>query len=144
MNIKTRLAVMNFLEFAVWGAYLTSMGNYLGKAGMGAEIAWFYAIHGIVSIFMPTIVGIVADKYVQPQRMLGICHLLAGLGMVGLFYLGMTNAQPDKTTFIAIYSLSVAFYMPLWLFLTPQHSPFLRARATIPLPTSRLFVCLVQ
>ena len=61
---------------------------------------------------MPTIVGIVADKYVQPQRMLGICHLLAGLGMVGLFYLGMTDAQPDKTTFIAIYSLSVAFYMP--------------------------------
>ena len=44
--------------------------------------------------------------------MLGICHLLAGLGMVGLFYLGMTDAQPDKTTFIAIYSLSVAFYMP--------------------------------
>ena len=74
MNIKTRLAVMNFLEFAVWGAYLTSMGNYLGKAGMGAEIAWFYAIQGIVSIFMPTIVGIIADKYVQPQRMLGICH----------------------------------------------------------------------
>ena len=107
MNIKTRLAVMNFLEFAVWGAYLTSMGNYLGKVGMGAEIAWFYAIQGIVSIFMPTIVGIVADKYVQPQRMLGICHLLAGLGMVGLFYLGMTNAQPDKTTFISIYSLSV-------------------------------------
>ena len=112
MNIKLRLALMNFLEFAVWGAYLTSMGNYLGRAGMGAEIAWFYAIQGIVSIFMPTIVGIISDKYVQPQRMLGICHLLAGLGMVGLFYLGMTNAMPDKTTFIAIYTFSVAFYMP--------------------------------
>lgn len=37
MNLKVRLAVMNFLEFAVWGAYLTSMGNYLGKAGMGAR-----------------------------------------------------------------------------------------------------------
>ena len=112
MNIKLRLALMNFLEFAVWGAYLTSMGNYLGRAGMGAEIAWFYAIQGIVSIFMPTIVGIISDKYVQPQRMLGICHLLAGLGMVGLFYLGMTNAMPDKTKFIAIYTFSVAFYMP--------------------------------
>lgn len=112
MNIKLRLALMNFLEFAVWGAYLTSMGNYLGRAGMGAEIAWFYAIQGIVSIFMPTIVGIISDKYVQPQRMLGICHLLAGLGMVGLFYLGMTNAMPDKTMFIAIYTFSVAFYMP--------------------------------
>lgn len=112
MNIKLRLALMNFLEFAVWGAYLTSMGNYLGRAGMGAEIAWFYAIQGIVSIFMPTIVGIISDKYVQPQRMLGICHLLAGLGMVGLFYLGVTNAMPDKTMFIAIYTFSVAFYMP--------------------------------
>ena len=47
MNLKVRLSVMNFLEFAVWGAYLTSMGNYLGKAGMGAEISWFYAIQGI-------------------------------------------------------------------------------------------------
>ena len=55
MNLKVRLAVMNFLEFAVWGAYLTSMGNYLGKAGMGAEISWFYTIQGIVSIFMPTL-----------------------------------------------------------------------------------------
>ena len=112
MNIKARLALMNFLEFAVWGAYLTSMGNYLGKAGMGAEIAWFYAIQGIVSIFMPTIMGIISDKYVQPQRMLGICHLLAGIGMVGLFYLGMTDATPDKATFIAVYTFSVAFYMP--------------------------------
>ena len=77
-SIKFRLTVMNFLEFAVWGAYLTSMGNYLGKAGMGAEISWFYAIQGIVSIFMPTLIGIVADKFIQPQRLLGICHLIAG------------------------------------------------------------------
>ena len=85
MNLKVRLAVMNFLEFAVWGAYLTSMGNYLGKAGMGAEISWFYTIQGIVSIFMPTLMGIVADKYIQPQRLLGFCHLLAGAAMIGLF-----------------------------------------------------------
>ena len=81
MNLKVRLAVMNFLEFAVWGAYLTSMGNYLGKAGMGAEIAWFYAIQGIVSIFMPTLIGIVADKWVQPQRLLGFCHLFRARDM---------------------------------------------------------------
>ena len=103
---------MNFLEFAVWGAYLTCMGNYLGKAGMGAEIAWFYAIQGIVSIFMPTIMGVIADRFVQPQRLLGICHLIAGLAMMGLCYMGMTNAQPDKTLFISLYTLSVAFYMP--------------------------------
>lgn len=38
MNLKVRLALMNFLEFAVWGAYLTSMGRYLGNIGIGPEI----------------------------------------------------------------------------------------------------------
>lgn len=112
MNLKTRLSIMNFLEFAVWGAYLTSMGNYLGKAGMGAEISWFYAIQGIVSIFMPTLMGIVADKWVQPQRLLGFCHLVAGAAMLSLCYIGMTEATPSKALFITIYVVSVAFYMP--------------------------------
>ena len=111
-NLKLRLIVMNFLEFAVWGAYLTCMGNYLGRAGMGAEISWFYAIQGIVSIFMPTLMGIVADKYIQPQRLLGICHLIAGMAMIALAYMGMVNPMPNKVAFIAIYTLSVAFYMP--------------------------------
>ena len=114
-NLKLRLIVMNFLEFAVWGAYLTCMGNYLGTAGMGAEISWFYAIQGIVSIFMPTLMGIVADKYIQPQRLLGICHFIAGAAMIALAYMGMTAAaagvNPDKVAFIAVYTLSVAFYM---------------------------------
>ena len=75
--MKFRLSLMNFLEFAVWGAYLTCMGNYLGVAGLGDNISWFYAIQGIVSIFMPTLMGIIADKYIQPQRLLGLCHLVA-------------------------------------------------------------------
>lgn len=112
MDIKIRLSVMNFLEYAVWGAYLTSMGNYLGKAGMGAEISWFYAIQGIVSIFMPTIMGIVADKYVQPQRLLGFCHLVAGAAMLTLCHMGASDAMPDKAAFIAVYVVSAAFYMP--------------------------------
>ena len=112
MNLKVRLSVMNFLEFAVWGAYLTSMGNYLGKAGMGTEIAWFYAIQGIVSIFMPTLMGIVADKWIQPQRLLGLCHLAAGAGMIALCMIGTQQAMPDKAVFMTIYTLSVAFYMP--------------------------------
>lgn len=111
-SIKGRLTVMNFLEFAVWGAYLTCMGNYLGRAGMGAEISWFYAIQGIVSIFMPTIMGVIADKYVQPQRLLGYCHFVAGAAMIALCIIGMNNPQPDKTLFISVYTLSVAFYMP--------------------------------
>ena len=116
MNLKFRLALMNFLEFAVWGAYLTCMGNYLGVAGLGGEISWFYAIQGIVSIFMPTLMGIVADKYMQPQRVLGFCHLLAGVFMLGCWWLGMEagfgQKLPNKGLFITLYTLSVAFFMP--------------------------------
>ena len=116
MNLKFRLSLMNFLEFAVWGAYLTCMGNYLGIAGLGDKISWFYAIQGIVSIFMPTLMGIVADKYMQPQRALGLCHLLAGGFMLGCWWLGIQagfgNELENKALFIALYTLSVAFYMP--------------------------------
>ena len=116
MNLKIRLAVMNFLEFAVWGAYLTCMGNYLGSASLGAQIAWFYAIQGIVSIFMPAIMGVIADKFIQPQRLLGICHLVAGAAMLGCFYMGLSAGFgceiPNKALFIALYALSVAFFMP--------------------------------
>ena len=116
MNLKVRLAIMNFMEFAVWGAYLTCMGNYLGVAGLGSQISWFYAIQGIVSIFMPTLMGIVADKYIQPQRLLGLCHLLAGGFMLGCWWMGVQagfgQELPDKTAFIALYTLSVAMFMP--------------------------------
>ena len=48
MNLKVRLTIMNFLEFAVWGAYLTSMGSYLVNVGMAEHIGWFYSVQGIV------------------------------------------------------------------------------------------------
>ncbi len=116
MNLKVRLSVMNFMEFAVWGAYLTCMGNYLGIAGLGDKISWFYAIQGIVSLFMPTLMGIIADKYIQPQRLMGLCHLLAGLFMMGCWWMGVEagfgNELADKSTFITSYTLSVAFFMP--------------------------------
>jgi NHS family nucleoside permease-like MFS transporter len=116
MNLKFRLALMNFLEFAVWGAYLTCMGNYLGTVGLGDKISWFYSIQGLVSIFMPTIMGIVADKWIQPQRLLGLCHLFAGFFMLCLWFIGWQTLEgqeiANKSLFIAIYTLSVAFYMP--------------------------------
>ena len=114
--MKLRLSLMNFIEFAVWGAYLTCMGNYLGIAGLGDKISWFYAIQGIVSLFMPTLMGIIADRYIQPQRLLGLCHLAAGTFMLGCWWLGMQagfgQELVDKSLFITLYSLSVAFFMP--------------------------------
>lgn len=110
--VGSRLAVMNFLEFAVWGSYLVCLGNYLGKAGLGGDIAWFYSVQGIVSIFMPALMGAIADKWVQPQRLLGICHLLAGLFMAGAWWYGTTHQQLEFWPFFTLYTLSVAFFMP--------------------------------
>ena len=104
---------MNFLEFAVWGAYLTSMGRYLGNIGLGGNIGLFYSMQGIVSIFMPALMGIVADRWIPAQRLLGLCHLLAGLFMGFTAWYGMTEgSNVSFTTIFTLYSLSVAFYMP--------------------------------
>ena len=88
--MKLRLSALNFLEFAVWGAYLTSMGGYLASVGIGANIGWFYSAQGFVSIIMPALMGIIADRYMQAQRLLSLSHLVAGLSMIGLGVIGQT------------------------------------------------------
>lgn len=113
MNLKVRLAVMNFLEFAAWGAYLTCMGVYLGNLGMGAHIGGYFAMQGIVSIFMPALMGIVADRWIPAQRLLGLCHLLAGIFMLASAWYGHVNGTESKYfVLFSLYSVSVAFYMP--------------------------------
>lgn len=113
MNLKFRLIILNFMQFAVWGAYLTSMGNYLSSIGLGPKIGLFYAMQGIVSIFMPAILGIIADRWVPAQRLLGLCHALAGVFIISAGYYGMTaGTSVDFGTLFSLYTLSVAFYMP--------------------------------
>jgi len=113
MSVKFRLIIMNFLQFAVWGAYLTSMGSYLVSVGLAGHIGMFYAMQGIVSMFMPALIGIVADRWIPAQRMLGLCHLLAGIFMLATGYYGMTAGSAiDYSTLFSLYALSVAFYMP--------------------------------
>lgn len=109
--VKTRLIVMNILQWAVWGAYLTSMGNFLGNAGFGAKIGIFYAMQGIVSIFMPAIMGIVADKWLGASKTLSLCHFIAGAAMLGAGLYG-AQANPQLGIFLGLYTISVAFYMP--------------------------------
>ena len=104
---------MNFLQFAVWGAYLTSMGNYLANVGLGANIGIFYAMQGIVSLFMPAVMGIIADRWVPAQRLLGLCHLLAAVFMIGAGSYAMTAGEAVEFNILfSLYSVSVAFYMP--------------------------------
>ena len=113
MNIKLRLIILSFFQFAVWGAYLTSMGNYLGSVGLGPKIGLFYAMQGIVSIFMPAIMGIIADRWIAAQRLLGYCHFLAAVFLFSAGFYGMNaGSQVKFSTLFTLYSLSVAFYMP--------------------------------
>lgn len=112
-SLKVRLALMSFLEFAIWGAYLTSLGNYLGRVGLANDIKWFYAVQGIVSIFMPAIIGIIADRWIHAQRMLSICHLLGGIFMGAAGWYGMSAGEAvEFTPLFCLYTASVAFFMP--------------------------------
>lgn len=112
-SLKFRLIVANFLEFAVWGAYLTSMGRYLGAHGFGASIGWFYSIQGIVSLFMPALMGIVADRWLPAQKTLALCHAIAGVMMcaAGAYGFMAGDAVAFAPLFI-MYTISVAFFMP--------------------------------
>ena len=122
-HISLRLIIMNFLQYAIWGAYLTSMGSFLGKAGLGPQIWLFFATQGFVSIFMPALVGIVADKWIPAQKTLSLCQLVAGVSMVGagLYAMGSVSVADGAYSvgpefnfgvFYALYTISVAFYMP--------------------------------
>ena len=110
--VKFRLIVMNFLIFAVWGAYLCSLGVYLDNIGMGLQIGAFFAIQGIVSLFMPALMGIVADRWVPAQKLLGYCHLLSALFMAAAGYMGFAIEEPSFNQLFWLYSVSVAFFMP--------------------------------
>ena len=111
-SLQIRLVVMNFLEFAVWGAYLTSMGTYLFMQGMGQHIGWFYSIQGVVSLFMPALMGIVADRWIQAQKTLSLCHALAGLFMCAAGLYAYTSPEVQFGTLFTLYTVSVAFFMP--------------------------------
>lgn len=111
-QLTIRLILMNFLQYAAWGAYLTSLGRYLGNIGLGPQIKWFFAMQGIVSIFMPTLMGIIADRYLQAQKTLSLCHALAGVFMIAAGLYCMNAGEVSFAPLFVLYSFSVAFYMP--------------------------------
>ncbi|MBR4775638.1 MAG: MFS transporter [Bacteroidales bacterium] len=107
-SLTFRLIVMNFLQFAAWGSWLISLGAYLGRVlgFSNIEVASFYALQGIASLFMPALLGIVADKYIPAQKTLGLAHFLCAAFLI---------AASFQNTYSAIYPLmlgAVCFYMP--------------------------------
>lgn len=112
-SIKTRLAALGFLEFAVWGTYLVSIGLYLSSVGLADYIFWFYTVQGLVSLFMPGIVGMIADRFIPAQKMFSLCHVLAGVFMLAAgFYGAHAGAEVHFVPLFTLYTLSVAFFMP--------------------------------
>ena len=111
--LKFRLTVLNFLEFAIWGTYLTCMSRYLITAGLGDYISYFYSVQGFVSLFMPALMGIVADRWIQAQKTLSLCQFIAGIAMCAVaFYGNSAGSDANFSILFSLYTLSVAFYMP--------------------------------
>lgn len=111
MNIKFRLTVMSFLQFFVWGIWLISLGGYMfvsfgSEANIGSKIGNTYGTMGWASLFMPALMGILADKYLRAEIVLGICHILGG---GALYYASTVTSAGDM--YWAIFLVS-SFYMP--------------------------------
>jgi NHS family xanthosine MFS transporter len=108
MNIKSRLIVMNFLQFFVWGSWLISMGGYMivTLKFTGGQVGSIYATMGLASLFMPSLIGIVADRWINAERLLGICHLI---GAMSLLYAAQIS---DYSTMYFTMLVNSMFYMP--------------------------------
>ena len=108
MNIKLRLIFMNFLQFFVWGSWLISMGKYMIVTlhFTGGEVASVYGTMGIASLFMPGLLGILADRWINAERLLGTCHL------IGAALLLWASTIHDYPTLYIIMLLNACFYMP--------------------------------
>lgn len=111
-DMRLKLSALYFLQFGIWGCYLTCLGQLLGAAGLGSQIAWFYAAVGFVSLIMPAAIGHIADRYISPSRLLGLCHLLGSCAMFGAWTYASFHPQMDFAPFFCIYLLFLACYMP--------------------------------
>lgn len=108
MAIKLRLVLMNFLQFFIWGSWLISLGNYMGGSlgFSGLQIGSIYTTMGVASLFMPGLMGIVADRWINAERVLGMCHLIAAA------FLLYASTITDFTAFYVAMLLHSFFYMP--------------------------------
>jgi len=108
MSIQFRLTVMNFMQFLVWGSWLISLGAYMivTLGFSGSQVGSIYATMGVGSLFMPGLIGIVADRWVNAERMYGICHL------VGAGLLLWASTVKDFDTLYLSMLLNAMVYMP--------------------------------
>lgn len=108
MGIKSRLTLMNFLQFFVWGAWLISIGGYLGGTlhFSGSQIGGVFSTLGIASLFMPALMGIVADKWLNAEKVLGICHITS----TSMLLWAASITEPALFFWVMLFNSM--FYMP--------------------------------
>jgi NHS family xanthosine MFS transporter len=108
MGLKLRLTIMSFLQFMIWGAWLITIGVYWfeNRKWGGADFGAVFSTLGIASVFMPALFGIVADKWVNAEKLYGILHILSG---IAIFSLSRVN---DPGTFFWVMLVAMTFYMP--------------------------------
>lgn len=108
MNLKLRLTILSFLQFFVWGAWLITMANFWfgTKHWDGAQFGAVFGTMGIASIFMPTITGIIADRWVNAERIFSALHILYGIVLFILPH------SADPGSFFTVMLVAMCFYMP--------------------------------
>lgn len=108
MGIKLRLTILSFFQFFVWGAWLITIGTYCfnAKGWTGAEFGAIFSTLALSSLFMPTITGIIADKWMNAERLYGILQIMYGLI---LFYVPSVN--DPETLYYVIFGAMIC-YMP--------------------------------
>lgn len=108
MGIKFRLISMNFLQFFVWGSWLLTIGSYWfqTKQWSGSEFGAIFSTMGISSLFMPTLTGIIADRFISTEKLYAILHIC---GAIVLFFVPQIN---DPNTMFWVLLLNMIFYMP--------------------------------
>lgn len=111
-NLRLRLSILNFLEFAVWGSYLTSLGNFLWSVGLAREIFWFYAVQGILSLFMPAMAGYIADRVFEQRKVLAGCHLLSSFFKWGALIYCVLVPQISFWPLFLLFGMGIGFYIP--------------------------------
>lgn len=108
MNIKYRLTIMSFLQFFVWGAWLITVGNYwfATKQWSGAEFGAIFSTLGLSSILMPALTGIIADRWINAEKLYGILHIFGGLALA---YIPQVD---NPTSFFWVIFVAMLCYMP--------------------------------
>ena len=128
MGLKFRLTIMNFLQFFIWGSWLITIGGYWfqNKGWSGTEFGAIFSTMGIASLFMPALVGVIADRWVNAEKLLGIFHLL---GAVCLF---LVPQMENPTQMFSLMLVNMMFYMPtISLAITVSYSAMKKANMDV-------------